>query len=145
MAQGTAGFTSLALDEAKWPTTPAKETRNTSERREKNKCFIVFFTIFHHHPMPKLRSMENKRHETTNQKCPSLPSMDSSQYQPTPELINKTPWKAQPCPALRQCQAEDIHDKQEKNSCPHHLLQRVCYPDGRETMRFTRFAYFPCR
>jgi hypothetical protein len=89
--------------------------------------------------------MENKRHETTNQKCPSLPSMDSSQYQPTPELIKKTPWKAQPCPALRQCQAEDIHDKQEKNSCPHHLLQRVCYPDGRETMRFTRFAYFPCR
>jgi len=46
MAQGTAGFTSLALDEAKWPTTPAKETRSTSERREKTKCFIVFSPSF---------------------------------------------------------------------------------------------------
>ena len=86
-----------------------------------------------------------KRHKPPTKHVPVfLPWIVHNNRQPTPELMKKMPWKAQPCPALRQCQAEDIHDKQKKYSCPHHLLQRVCYPDGREAMRFTRLAYFPC-
>ena len=63
MAQGTAGFTSLALDEAKWPTTPVKERRSTSERREKTKCFIVFqfarLTVKTHRAMDLASPLEN--------------------------------------------------------------------------------------